>query len=246
MKKEIIQEQQYSFPYHHLSYIENDAVFVFKHLFWGLIHITYIEEVIKKIQNLKPNSLLDVGCGEGRIIYELENRNFEAEMFGIDISSRAIQFANAFANKSNFKVYDIISNAYNLQVDLVLSCEVIEHIEPNKISDYIENISKSLKPGGHLIITTPTTNVPVNPKHYQHFDSKKFEEILKYKFKNITYEYLNKDNLLSKILSSIISNRIFISNSKTINKMVLKLYKRYCLFADNQSGGRVLVIAQKK
>ena len=97
---------------------------------------------------------------------------------GIDISARAIGFAKAFNKTSNFFVHDILTGPTESEYDLIVSCEVIEHIEPKLVVNYVKNISKSLRIGGNLIITTPTTNVPVNKKHYQHFTSEIFENLL--------------------------------------------------------------------
>ena len=146
--KERIQEVQYEFPYHHLSYEVNGGIFIFKHLFWGLVHLTYIKYVIERISHLEFETLSDIGCGEGRIICELEKKNLSKKFLGVDISTRAISFAKAFSNDSEFLVHDITQKPLEDSVDLIVSCEVIEHIEPTKVKSYIDNIHASLKENG--------------------------------------------------------------------------------------------------
>lgn len=245
MNKEAIQESQYTFPYHHLAHEDNGAIFIFEHLFWGLVHYTYISLVIEKIISMKIDTLADVGCGEGRIICELEKRNLKTKLFGYDISSRAISFAKAFATKSDFSVHDIVTAPLPQTVDAVVSCEVIEHIIPEQVPTYINNIYRSITDNGTLILTTPTTNVPVNAKHYQHFTSEMFDELLQNKFEVIEYIYLNKVNWLSKTLERLLANRFFISNSHVLNRFVLTQYKKRFLYGTKETGSRIVVVAKK-
>lgn len=243
--KELIQEQQYSFPYHYLTHEEDGGIFIFRHLFWGLVHYTYISHVIQTILQMEFKTLVDVGCGEGRIIHELEKRGAKGNLIGIDISDKAISFAKVFASRSHFLVHDITAKPLDETADIIVSCEVIEHIEPAATQSYINNIHSSLNHGGTMIITTPTTNVPVNKKHYQHFTSEMFDALLKDKFTDVTYTYLNKVNWYSKVLERTLANRYFISNSKTLNRFVLKQYRKKLLHASRTTGCRIMVKARK-
>ena len=245
LSKELIQENQYQFPYHHLTYEEGGVFYLFRHLFWGLEHYTYIQYVIQEVSTLHFSRLLDVGCGEGRIISELENITSQSELHGIDISKKAIRFAEAFNNRSTFSVHDITSEPTQDIFDVVISCEVIEHIEPTMVPAYVSNIAKSLTQGGHFIVTTPTTNVPVNKKHYQHFTKDMFKDLLAQDFTIEKIVYLNEINILSKLLSRLIANRFYISNSKFLNKIVFKIYKNNFLFVGENKGSRIFVHAVK-
>ena len=245
MSKESIQEDQYHFPYHHLSHEKNGSIYIFRHLFWGLEHLTYIQFVIQQIVTISPKNMLDIGCGEGRVIQEIEKISPSITCHGADISERAIGFARAFTNKSTFAVHDITQNPTETKYDLIVSCEVIEHIPPALVQTYVDNIWKSLAPGGKLIITTPTTNIPVNAKHYQHFTSEIFDSLLDGKFNNVTYNYLNKASFLTYILDRILANRLFISNSQLVNRAVLSFYKKHLLHAAKNTGSRIVVTATK-
>jgi 2-polyprenyl-3-methyl-5-hydroxy-6-metoxy-1,4-benzoquinol methylase len=242
--KEKIQENQYVFPYHHLTHESSNSFYIFQHLFWGLEHYTYIKFVINQISKIKHHTLLDIGCGEGRIIKELELQNPNVQHTGIDISPTAIAFANSFTTKSNFLTHDITTSKYPDNFDIIISCEVIEHISPEKLDSYIKNISTSLKPGGYFIFTTPTTNVPTNKKHYQHFTL----EILKKKLQNYflieEVHYLNRINLVSKILNKLLANRIYLSNIPWLNRTILSIYKKYLLIGTKDTGSRIFVKAK--
>ncbi len=244
--KEERQEIQYTFPYHHLAYKKHGGVFIFKHLFWGIEHLSYIDVVIDKVKNLNPETLTDVGCGEGRIISDLGQADLKTSFTGVDISKRAIQFAEAFCNKGTFFVHDIIEKPLPEKADVIISCEVIEHIKPDQVQKYIDNIYSSMNPGGRIIITTPTTNVPTIPKHYQHFDAKKFDALLGGKFESVEYTYLNVVNRLTWVLNRLVANRLFFSNSVVLNRFVYQTYKKHLLFGTAKTGSRILVTATKK
>jgi 2-polyprenyl-3-methyl-5-hydroxy-6-metoxy-1,4-benzoquinol methylase len=240
-----LQENQYVFPYHHLAHEKSGGIYIFEHLFWGLVHYTYISYVIEKIVNTEFTTLADIGCGEGRIICELEKKNIQASFFGYDISKRAIRFAEAFSIKSKFSVHDIVKSPLLEPVDVIVSCEVIEHIEPHLVPRFVNNIFSSLKSGGTVIISTPTTNARLITKHYQHFTSEMFDKLLKGKSSDIKYEYLNKSNWYASVLNKLIANRFYISNSNLLNSFVLNSYKKRLLISDKENGDRIVVIAKK-
>ena len=243
--KEDIQEFQYSFPYHHLTHEEDGSFYLFRHLFWGLVHYTYLKFVIGEIKNIDFETLADFGCGEGRFICEVEKIKPLAKLTGVDISHRAINFAKAFSEKSTFIQHDILERPLDTKFDIAVSLEVIEHIKPEDVKKYIKSISDSLKPGGTLIITTPTTNVPVNKKHYQHFTREMFDNLLQEDFENIEYRFLNKIGLTPKILERILANRFFICNNKLINRLIHNYYTNNFLVAEKNTGGRIFVRANK-
>ena len=244
--KEQLQENQYTFPYHHLAHFENDGIYVFRHLFWGLEHITYISFVINKIKEHDPNSIVDIGCGEGRIISELISSFEASKLQGFDISEKAIGFARAFVPKVEFNIHDIILAPLPKKYDSAVSCEVIEHIEPEKVRDYCKNIADSLNSGGSLFLTTPTTNVPTNRKHYQHFTKESLEEHLSPFFDIVEVSYLNCVNSRSRLLNRLIANKFYISNFKCLNRFVLQQYKRKLLIGDSETGSRIYIKAVKK
>ena len=59
--------------------------------------------VINKINELKPNSVLEVGCGQGFQLLLLSRLYPEINFFGIDQSDEGIMFAKKFAKKKLLK-----------------------------------------------------------------------------------------------------------------------------------------------
>jgi ubiquinone/menaquinone biosynthesis C-methylase UbiE len=106
----------------------------------------------KTSQNLK---LLDLGCGQGHFTEKFKEEFPNYDVYGLDYSISAIDYAN-----SHFKNIDfIVANAYNPPYtdeyfDIVVLNNVWEHVpDPLKL---LHSISRILKPNGQLIISTPS------------------------------------------------------------------------------------------
>jgi 2-polyprenyl-3-methyl-5-hydroxy-6-metoxy-1,4-benzoquinol methylase len=243
---EQIQENQYRFPYHYLTGVKDDVFGLHEYLPWGLVHFSYIDYVAQKVSALEQTSVLDAGCGDGRMIFELRKHSTRPTYTGIDISERAIGFARAFNPNATFKVHDILQTPVQGSYDLCVSIEVIEHIPPEQVDRYVEHIAGSLQAQGTLVLTTPTTNVRTHPKHYQHFTLNKLKEHLNRYFEVEEVHYLNIENKLANRLTRLLANKYFIINNPYVRKHVFEYYKKHCLHADKTTGSRIFIHAKKK
>lgn len=86
--------------------------------------------------NIKPEDVLDVGCGPGLYVEELNNRNVKAR--GIDIDDRVVDKYN-LERKSLFDI-DEKDGA-----DTVLCIEVAEHIDPEQEDLVVEKVASAVK-----------------------------------------------------------------------------------------------------
>ncbi len=117
----------------------------------------FIEKFIEnyKLTSKNPLTILDIGCGNGSILSNLQNKGFE--LYGIDGSESGIKIAKQSFPEINFFVGDITTNISDIlpikEFDLIICTEVIEHIYSPR--DLVKNCYHFLKPGGKLIITTP-------------------------------------------------------------------------------------------
>lgn len=120
----------------------------------GLRNIT---DTILSIINPNPGKVLDVGCGTGRVALTLANRGFEVD--AIDIEPKVIQIAKDIASslklQCSFDIGDFTKEEFVKPnyYDLVICSEVIEHVQNYQL--VIDNINRTLKSGGILILTTP-------------------------------------------------------------------------------------------
>jgi len=174
-KKQKIQEETYIFPYHYLDLV--DEMYMLTNIeYLGLLKI--VKELLKPYKN---QLILDAGCGDGRLCYELKKE--KVNLVGVDFSKRAIRFAKAFNPEVKFFVQDLEKLRISEKFDYIVFMETLEHIIPNRIPKILDNFSKVLKENGKLIITVPSSNLPLEEKHYQHFTEDRLKKTLEPYFK---------------------------------------------------------------
>lgn len=102
----------------------------------------------------KKLRILDLGCGNGSLTQLLAQQGHE--VIGVDDSVSGIESATRNFPNCRFlqgSVYDLPYSLLGNGFDVVISCEVIEHLLYPK--ELIRAAKKCLKPEGHLLITTP-------------------------------------------------------------------------------------------
>ncbi len=117
------------------------------------IRWTAIENIVKKTTRSHQVRIADFGCGRGWLANKLSQYGF---VTGFDISEKSIQNAKNSFSEIQFHCLDAsgeIPPHFHKSFDLVISSEVIEHIQDQET--YIKNFSELLKPGGQFILTTP-------------------------------------------------------------------------------------------
>lgn len=106
-------------------------------------------EKIKRIDHLNPEKVIDIGCGQGDLIEKLKRLFPKSSFTGVDYSD--------FKNQKDFKFFQYDCNQdfdqKFEQYDLVVSSEVIEHIENPR--HFIRQLKKITKPNGFLVLSTP-------------------------------------------------------------------------------------------
>jgi 2-polyprenyl-3-methyl-5-hydroxy-6-metoxy-1,4-benzoquinol methylase len=240
MNKFQIQEDEYVFPYHYLTSLNNNLPLIYKRLSWGYEYITYIDFIRKYIEDeIKPKSILDVGCGDGFLINSLHFNELN-KFKGIDLSKKAINFANAFSDGYEFECVDLFD--IKVQFQLVCLVEVLEHIPDLQIPSFIEEAFEKVEKGGYFIVCVPTTVDKVHKKHFRHYDESLISRQISQKnFKIIKQLRLyKKSKLLEKLVKFSQKN-----NSKTIKKFVWIWHKRYTYFANQKNGKHLITIYQK-
>lgn len=240
-----IQDMQYEFPYHYIPYMDtSNSVCRIRALSWGHEYLSQLSYVKDKVIEFKPNSVLDVGCGDGRFLGLLKNE--VKTIKGIDLSERAISFAKVFNPDIDFECIDIKN--INSKYDIVLAIEVLEHVPDNETTAFIKEIFSKTVNGGIVIITVPTEVVPLNKKHYRHYNIEKLEAAIQLagiSKSTIAVEYLCKHNLFFYLLRGIFHNKIWDIQVKPLNKFITMFYRRFILCADSKNGRNLLLILRK-
>lgn len=135
------------------------------------------------LAKIKPNSsILDVGCGNGRLLLGLPE---SIEYTGLDISKELLREAQKAHPEYTFFEKDITKESTwkNLpQYDYIYSIAVLHHLPTEKDQLFVlEQIKKHLKPNGKVLITSWNLWQPKYLKY--HFD-------LKTKLQNLHFVYI--------------------------------------------------------
>lgn len=162
-----LQERQYAFPYHHIPHSDElGRPRRYRRLAWGLEYLGYSSYIQSLVRARCPDSVLDVGCGDGALLKELSG--VCSTLIGVDTSERAVRFAQAFAPDVDFLVADLAT--VEGRFDVVCLIQVLEHVDPADSTQFLHEVGERVKTGGALVIAVPSTLKPLPAKHYRHFD----------------------------------------------------------------------------
>lgn len=248
-EKQIIQENKYDFPYHYIPTWDGFTFSQTKNLAWGYEYLSYIHFVLDKVVQIGFESLLDVGCGDGRFLFELSQGNAHNQLVGLDFSQAAIDFAKVLMRDTKVELVcgDISdTNLFDQKFDIITLIETLEHIEFKEIQTLLKGIHNYLKEDGSFIISVPSKNMKLYKAHYQHFDLNILENVLAPFFTITNVNYINhKSTLLLKILKKILSNQFFIVNHTETLRRFYSFYIKNLLVTDSNNGRRIVVVCKR-
>lgn len=117
----------------------------------GGLHAHALSKTIEIVPS-RTARIVDFGCGSGAFLKALQGKRYHS-LVGIDINPPAdvpdIDFIQADFDSLQLDIPDS-------SVDLIIAIEVIEHIE--NIGVVMAELSRVLKPGGKIFITTPNVH----------------------------------------------------------------------------------------
>lgn len=113
------------------------------------------EEIISLIpQNARD--ILELGCGTGRLSFQILQKGLDTLVVSVDISSAALSKAKDLTKSLDLVCVDILHLPLRLKLfDCVIMREVIEHFPRKSQISLLESVSSLLRSNGVLILTTP-------------------------------------------------------------------------------------------
>lgn len=239
------QQDQYAFPYHHISHIDErgDGSRI-RYLGWGFEYLIYTRRVVEVVRSLGAQSVLDVGCGDGYLLSQIPNE--VPIKVGVDINRRALSFARAFSPDIDFRDTDVAN--VEEKFDVVCAIEVIEHIPDDDVEGFLTLISQRVKPGGHIVISVPTVNEPLNSKHFRHYDSALLKAqlaVLKPKFKITQEEFYYRKTLLERCYRRITGNIFLYGEIPILRRLVWRYVSKNAVCATESDGVHLMVVLKR-
>lgn len=248
MKKEqSIQELEYAYAYHYIPTFRDN----FSQLSiwgWSKNYTSAIEFILSEIKKDATNieSIFDIGCGDGRLTWELSQEFEDKQILGIDYSKKAIGMAKAFNQNIDFRNLDIISDDFSIKCDSATLIEVFEHIPLELCDEFVKALHKIINENGTLYMTVPHENMPLSYKHFQHFNLKKLENYFENYFTFEDVKYIQKSSTLLKIVTKFINNGVYIIKNNFLNNLYYKFYKKNYFYADEHNCERIYLKLLKK
>lgn len=239
------QDDLYAFPYHHLPHFDaQGGASAVRSLSWGLEYLCYLKHLALLIEQTGAESMLDVGCGDARL-FELLPKNVSRRL-GIDLSERAIGFARAFNPRDDFRV--CAADDVAEQFALVTAVEVLEHIPDDGVSGFLRSLAARVAPGGHAIITVPSVVIPLNAKHYRHYDDALLRAHLEASgagLRVVSIEHVFRHSGLVHLWLKLFENRVWTLDVKALRRFTWNLVWKHLRVADARSGRHVIALLRK-
>ena len=149
-----------------LGVVFNSTPFLRK-VFYGLLDLLLLRawHVHKHLRTWSRDkrdrslTIYDAGAGFGQYSYWLSSRSAKWNILALDVKEEQVADCNAFFQRIGrpqvkFEVGDVTKHVSPGAYELVVCVDVMEHIEEDEKA--MANYAASLKPGGMLIISTPS------------------------------------------------------------------------------------------
>jgi cyclopropane-fatty-acyl-phospholipid synthase len=115
-----------------------------------------VNTIIKKLNARPGSSILDIGCGWGKIAQYVSNKT-KCKVTGITISNEQEKYANSTYNPEQVIVIDMDYRNISGTFDYIYSIGMFEHVRYENYDTFFQVIKKCLKPGGRMVLHTIIT-----------------------------------------------------------------------------------------
>ncbi len=177
-------------------------------------HLQKFERVLAAIpSSQKGKSILDIGCFAGTFLSLLSEADFSTQR-GVDILPQQVNYASEHYT-TPFRKFQHVAKLADLvavdeRYDVITLIEVLEHLKTDECREVLLQISRLLKPGGVLVLSTPNYLSPWPVIEWL----LNFASEISYEEQHITkFTYFNIESRLKKIFPEF--NQHFLVEGKT-------------------------------
>jgi len=105
---------------------------------------------------------IDLGCGHGALLHFAQQAGYR-RLRGVDVSAEQVELAQRLgvANVSQGDLWGTLQGIASNSQDLVLSLDVIEHLDKGELLSAVDEVHRILREGGRWIIATPNGESPL-------------------------------------------------------------------------------------
>lgn len=243
-----IQADQYAFPYHYIPEARK-RLHLSRH--WGFAP-SYMAALGLVADRLRPVAEeagpdwrhIDIGCGDGALVHHLTRVHglAEGQIAGVDIDERAIAWARMFNPRADLHTGHMagLEGGYH-SASLI---EVLEHVPPDALPDFVADAARLLRPGGLMVVTVPSVEKKVAAKHFQHFSFDHIRAVLEPHFDGLEVRGFERQDWLTRALFALRLNPLARIDAPSLNRLALRRLGR--LHARQAGCGRLFVTGLRK
>lgn len=190
----------------------------FKYMPWGVL----IDKILAVIQReaTQNGKVLDLMCGPGYLLGEIEKRRSDLALEGADISEEFIHFAQSKYPKISFQVADALLWNPTKKYDVILCTGGIHHLPYDKQAPFLEKIPVALNSNGFVIFADPYVN-----DYSNELERKQMAAKLGYEYMIATIKNGASDDII-KATVDILYNDVMGFEYKTSIKKLEPIFKK--------------------
>lgn len=129
---------------------------------WYDISYTYYSELIPQlVESLKGLKILELGCGIGGFLFYLRKEN-HVDFLGVDNSDEQLSYCKKYVSEKVINEDALVFLSKNtIKYDLIVLFDFIEHIDHDRVINFLYLIFRSLTTNGKVVIRTPNMSIPL-------------------------------------------------------------------------------------
>lgn len=131
---------------------------------------------LRMLDGIAADSVLDAGCGPGELLLSLRGaRGGIGRFVGADMATETLARNRRAMPWAEFVELDLVAGPLPEAFDLVLCCEVLEHVSERARA--FANLAAMVRPGGALLVSCPTGVVYETERRFGHVSHPDADEL---------------------------------------------------------------------
>lgn len=126
-------------------------------------------DLIREIAPRGAFTLLDVGCGSGRLAHALRNEE-RISYFGVDVVPDLLDYAREMSARPDWRFETVTSLQLpcpDAWADVVVFMSVLTHLKPSECRAYLAEAARVAKPGGVIVASYLDRTHPPHRKPFR-------------------------------------------------------------------------------